>query len=209
MHNSRSGYRTPLYMPYRKYLPSRDRLRKEKSLAFLGEMIFEPNLWHFNRHSVSFAVLVGVFCCFLPIPFQMIPCVLICVWIRCNVPLAIALVWISNPVTMPPMFYTTYKLGTWILGEPNRVSSVDLSWDWLSEQLAVVWEPLLLGSLLAGVTLGSLAFIVVRLYWRWKVSRDWSMRRLRKRIARTIHSEAPQQAGVEQPGKQDKETPPG
>lgn len=196
-------------MPYRKYLPSRDRLRKEKSLAFLGEMIFEPNLWHFNRHSVSFAVLVGVFCCFLPIPFQMIPCVLICVWIRCNVPLAIALVWISNPFTMPPMFYTTYKLGTWILGEPNQVSRVDLSWDWLSAQVGVVWEPLLLGSLLTGITLGSLAFIVVRLYWRWKVSRDWSMRRLRKRIAKTIHSGEPQQAADEPPGKQDKETPQG
>ncbi|MCB1691891.1 MAG: DUF2062 domain-containing protein [Pseudomonadales bacterium] len=180
--------------PLRKYLPTKDQLREVRSLRFLGEMIFEPNLWHFNRHSVSYAFLIGTFCCFLPIPFQMVPCVLFAVWIRCNIPLAIALVWVSNPITMPPMFYATYKLGTWILGERNEVSRINLSWEWLSAQFAVVWQPLLLGSVLTGLTLGSLGFVAVRLYWRYKVSKNWSMRRLRKSLAHTIHSEAPQPA---------------
>lgn len=175
-------------MPYRKYLPTREQLREVRSLRFLGDMIFEPNLWHFNRHSVSFAFLVGTFCCFLPIPFQMVPCVLLCVAIRCNVPLSIALVWVSNPITMGPMFYSTYRLGTWLLGRQNRVSHISLSWDWLSSQFGVVWEPLLLGSVLTGLTLGSVGFVAVRLYWRWKVARHWTMRRLRKRLAHPIHS---------------------
>ncbi|XOV88757.1 MAG: DUF2062 domain-containing protein [Pseudomonadota bacterium] len=190
-------------MPYRKYLPSRDQLRQTRTLRFLGEMIFEPNLWHFNRHSVSFAFLIGTFCCFLPIPFQMVPCVMLAVWIRCNIPLSVALVWISNPVTMPPIFYGTYKLGTWMLGQENEVTRISLSWEWLSAQLAVVWQPLLLGSLVTGLTLGSLAFVIVRLYWRWKVSRHWSMRRLRKRIQRTIHNEAHPPVGDEMPGMPD------
>jgi hypothetical protein len=153
-------------------------------------MIFEPNLWHFNRHSVSFAFFVGIFCCFLPIPFQMVPCVLLAIWIRCNVPLSIALVWISNPITIPPMFYATYRLGVWMLGERSEVSRINLSWEWLSAQFGAVWQPLLLGSLMTGLTLGSLAFVIVRLYWRWKVARHWSMRRLRKRLSHPIRSEA-------------------
>ncbi|MEX2326567.1 MAG: DUF2062 domain-containing protein, partial [Pseudomonadales bacterium] len=130
-----------------------------------------------------------IFCCFLPIPFQMVPCVLMAIWIRCNIPLSIALVWISNPITIPPIFYTTYKLGTWILGEPGEVSRINLSWEWLSAQLGAVWQPLLLGSLLTGITLGSLAFVIVRLYWRWKVARHWSMRRFRMRLTQATHSE--------------------
>lgn len=172
-------------------------------------MIFEPNLWHFNRHSVSFAFLVGIFCCFLPIPFQMVPCLLLCVWVRCNVPLSIALVWISNPVTMPPMFYSTYKLGTWMLGRQSQVSRINLSWEWLSAQFTVVWEPLLLGSLLTGITLGSLAFVIVRIYWRWRVARHWSMRRFRKRLAKSTHSEAHPPDEASPPAKQDIKLPRG
>lgn len=175
----------------RKYLPTREQLREVRSLRFLGDMIFEPNLWHFNRHSVSFAFLVGIFCCFLPMPFQMLPCVLLCVWIRCNVPIAIALVWVSNPITMPPMFYSTYRLGSWLLGRQDKVSHIDLSWQWLSSQIQVVWEPLLLGSLLTGLTLGCIGFLAVRIYWRWKIARYWAMRKLRTQLTRTTRNAAP------------------
>jgi len=167
--------------PLKKYLPTRDHLRGHKSLSFLGEVVFANNLWHFNRHSVSYAVLIGCFCCFLPIPFQMIPGVMLCVWIGANIPIAVALIWISNPITIPPMFYATYRLGTFLLGHENKVTQVSLSWAWLSEQLAVVWQPLLLGSLVTGTTLGLLGFICVRLYWRWRVATDWSRRNKRKR----------------------------
>jgi len=191
-------------MPYRKYLPSRDRVRSIRALRFLGEVVFEPNLWHFNRHSVSFALFVGLFCCFLPIPFQMVVCVLMCIWIRCNIPIALACVWISNPVTMPPIFFATYKLGTWILGQPNEVSRISLSFEWLSAQLSVVWAPLVLGSLVAGLTFGSIAFVVTRLWWRWRVSREWAERRaFRRRLVRTTRNEAPPPAAGETLDKPD------
>ena len=145
----------------------------------MGDMIFQNNLWHINRHSVSWAFLIGLFCCFLPMPFQMVPGVILCVWIGANIPVSILLIWISNPFTMAPMFYATYRLGAWMLGQDTQVSTIDLSWDWLSAQLSLVWKPLLLGSITTGLTLGILAFITVRLYWRWKVSKDWSVRRQR------------------------------
>jgi len=163
----------------KKYLPTRDDLRKQKALHFFGDVIFENNLWHFNRHSVSVAYFVGFFCCFLPIPFQMIPGILLCLWLKANVPISMGLIWISNPITMTPMFYATYKLGTWILDEPNQVSTIELSLSWLSQQLQFVWQPLLLGSITTGITFGVLSYCVVRLYWRWKVSKNWTERRHR------------------------------
>ncbi|MCB1644405.1 MAG: DUF2062 domain-containing protein [Pseudomonadales bacterium] len=163
----------------KKYLPTKEQIKAQKSLHFMGDMIFQNNLWHINRHSVSWAFLIGLFCCFLPMPFQMVPGVILCVWIGANIPVSILLIWISNPFTMAPMFYATYRLGAWMLGQDTQVSTIDLSWDWLSAQLSLVWKPLLLGSITTGLTLGILAFITVRLYWRWKVSKDWSVRRQR------------------------------
>ncbi len=167
---------------FKKYLPTRDQLREIRALRFLGEVIFEPNLWHINRYSVSWAVFFGSICCFLPIPFQMIPCLLICVTVRCNVPIAVAIVWISNPITMPPMMYFAYRVGAAILGENSEPVSVEISLQWLASQFAIVWQPLLLGTLVSGFTMGTTGFIVVRLYWRWKISRYWRMRRARMKL---------------------------
>jgi len=171
-------------MLFKKYLPTREHLREIKSLQFLGDKIFEPNLWHLNRYSVSYAALIGGICCFLPIPFQMIPCVLLCISIRCNVPVALVIVWVSNPITMPPMMYFAYRVGNWILGRTNQFESINLSLEWLTSQLAVVWQPVLLGSLVCGFSLGIAGFITVRLYWRWKINRDWRRRRTRMTLPR-------------------------
>ncbi len=182
-------------MKLRERLPSKESLRKVKSLQFLGEMLFQPNLWHFNRYSVSVAAFVGIFCCFLPIPFQMVPCVLLCIWLRCNVPLSVALVWVSNPITMPPMFYFTYRIGSMILGEPEQVENVTISLSGGAQQIHLIWQPLILGSLLTGLILGGLGFIAVRIYWRWKIARYWTGRKTRKpRKPRTTRNEGSQQA---------------
>ena len=103
-------------------------------------------------------------------------------WVRCNVPVAIAFVWISNPVTMAPIMYFNYRVGTWILNQPSTVKEIHMSLTWLSEQLSMIWQPLLLGSLSIGLTLGMLGFSLVRVYWRWKVKKDWSMRKLRQQL---------------------------
>lgn len=162
----------------KKYLPTREQLRQTRTLRFLGELIFAPNLWHFNRHSVSYACLVGFFCCFLPMPFQMVPATILSVWIGCNMPITIALVWISNPITVAPMFYSTYRFGSWILGNPPHFEKITISLDWLAAQLANVWQPLLLGSLVCGIAFGLTSFVMVRIYWRWKVKRNWHFRKL-------------------------------
>ena len=169
-------------MWYQKYLPTKEQLKNTRTLQFLSHIIFEPNLWHFNRYSVSFATLIGIFCSFLPIPFQMIPCVLLVAWIRCNLPLALGFVWLSNPITMPPLMYFCYRLGSWILDEPNQLHKGEMSLEWILAQIAVVWQPLLLGCFICGTVFGVLGFVAVRIYWRWKVARNWSMRRLRRKL---------------------------
>ncbi len=164
----------------KKYLPTREQLKETRGLKFLGDRILEPNLWHFNRHSLSFAFLVGGFWSFFPIPFQSIPCVLLCLWLRCNVPVAIAVVWTSNPITMGPMMYFAFLAGSWLLGSDQQATPIDPNIEWFMAQLNSIWQPLLLGSLVCGLVTGISGFLAVRLYYRWRIAR-YKRRKQQKR----------------------------
>ena len=127
----------------KRYMPDAHKIRHHRHLRFFGTLLHDPNLWHLNRHSVAGAMAVGLFWAFVPIPLQMIPAAALAIWFRVNLPISVALVWLTNPITMPPVFYFNYKLGTWILRRPVEdvtfpVSDVkfELSWTWVTHEWA-------------------------------------------------------------------------
>jgi uncharacterized protein (DUF2062 family) len=171
----------------KQFAPSPARLREIKLLRVLGEWIYAPNLWHVNRYSASMAFFVGLFVAFMPIPGQMALAALMAVLLRCNLPLSVGLVWITNPVTLPAMFYLAYRVGALIIDVPVQSLEFELSVDWLRGSLGAIWQPLLLGSLVCGLFFGSMGFFVISLMWRWQVVTKWR-RRNRARLARKLHS---------------------
>ena len=164
----------------RRWLPHASRFREHKHLRLLGGLLHEPNLWHLNRRSVSGAAFVGLFLAWLPIPVQMVLAAVVTRWLRVNLPVAVVLVWITNPITIPPMFYFAYKFGSWLLGRSPQDVEVELSLEWLGEQLDYIWAPMLLGSLLIGLASAVLGFFTVRLLWRLQVIRSWHDRKRRR-----------------------------
>ena len=95
----------------KKYMPDPEKLKQQKSLQFLGDRLHEPNLWHLNRRSVSLAFAVGLFAAWIPTPGQMAIAAAAAFYFRANLPISVALVWVTNPLTMPPMFYFAYIVG--------------------------------------------------------------------------------------------------
>ena len=77
-------------MNLKRYIPDQKALRKSRLFGLFERFTHDQDLWHMNRHSVSEAIFWGSVCCFLPMPFQMIPCLLLCILRRCNIPSAIA-----------------------------------------------------------------------------------------------------------------------
>lgn len=156
-------------------IPSREEILAINSLKFMHGLISEPNLWHFNRRSAARAALIGLFCAMIPMPFQMVLAAFLAFYLTANIPLSIGLVWISNPITMPPLFFATYKFGAWLLGtEP--VESFEFTTEWLANGLAVVWMPLYFGSAIAGILLGAAGYVSVRFVWRYRVIQKWKRR---------------------------------
>ena len=165
----------------RQLSPSPAKLREIKSLKILGDWIYEPRLWHINRYSASMAFFVGLFVAFVPLPGQMIIAAFLAFLLRCNLPLSIGLVWITNPATMPAIFFLSYKVGAMIIDVPMQELEFELSFRWLAEGMGGVWQPLLLGSLTCGLFFGSLGYFVISMLWRIRVARQWKARK-RKRL---------------------------
>jgi uncharacterized protein (DUF2062 family) len=150
----------------KKFLPTAEQIRNEKSLQFLGQLLHDPNLWHMNRYSVSGAFGIGLFVAYMPIPFQSLPAALLAIAFRVNLPIAIMLVWVSNPLTIPPMFYMAYEVGAKLTGADMSHFRFEPTLDWLFLELGARWRPFLAGCLFMGSLLGLAGFFGMQLLWR-------------------------------------------
>ncbi len=164
----------------KKYLPDPETLKQHKHLQFLGERLHEPNLWHLNRRSVSMAFAVGLFAAWIPTPGQMAIAAVIAFYLRANLPISVALVWITNPLTMPPMFYFAYLVGLLALGHGAPDTDLEFTVDSVLSSLGEIGGPFLFGCLILGIISSAIGYFGMRLLWRFMVIRHWNTRKNRK-----------------------------
>ncbi len=155
---------------FQRFLPHPRTIKENKTLQIFGDWIHEPNLWHLSRRSVAGAFAVGLFCAWMPVPFQMVFAAGAAILLRTNLPLSVVLVWITNPVTMPPMFYTAYIVGTLIVGEPAAADfSFELSFNWLLNELSAIWKPFLVGCFTLAASSSLIGYMAIQGIWRYIV----------------------------------------
>jgi len=163
----------------RKYLPNPDSIKQNRFLKIFGPVIHEPQLWHLTRHSVSKAFFIGLFFAFWPVPFQMVLAAGGAIIFRANLPISVALVWITNPVTMPFLFSLAYFVGVLALGSSASSVEFEISWQWLEQNLTSIWQPFLLGCAICAVVSATFAYFAVRIFWRWHIGKAWRLRKSR------------------------------
>ena len=158
-------------------IPSRNKLREFSALRPVAHLLNRPELWHLNRRGVSGAAFVGLFSAFIPVPSQMLLAAIIAIYVRVNLPISVALVWITNPITIPPMIYGSYRVGAWVLGTDVADLQVELSLDWVLANFVAIGKPLFVGSVICGLVAGSIGFTASHFIWRNRVMRQWRKRR--------------------------------
>ncbi|KMT63836.1 DUF2062 domain-containing protein [Catenovulum maritimum] len=161
-----------------RFLPDHQTIKNQKSLKIFGNLLHDPNLWHLNRHSVTTAFALGLFNAFIPVPFQMWLSAAGAIIFRANLPLSVAIVWITNPFTIPPIFYACYLLGSFVLGQEQQNFQFELSWQFLTESMATIGPALLTGCGIAAVTFSLLGYIGISLIWRMSVANNWKKRQI-------------------------------
>ena len=157
----------------RRLSPRRRDLTHRWFLRPFGAVLHDPALWRLDRHGAARAFAMGLFIGWLPIPMQMAVAALLALVVRVHLPLAVLSVWISNPITTVPMLYFAYRLGLVLLGEPAGMEPFEANLGWILHELARIWQPLLLGSIVAGTLTAALGYFLLDLLWYWTLVRKY------------------------------------
>ena len=128
-----------------------------------------------NRKSVTRGLLIGLFWGFIPMPMQMLAVLAVTPFVKFNVPIAFTMVWLSNPLTMPLMYYMEYKTGNWLLGWEG-ISNVEMSLEWFQRHWDEIVVPLYVGTVPYSVGVSLLVYLIVNRLWIVSVRRHRAAR---------------------------------
>ncbi len=155
-------------------------IQGNRNLQFINGILRDPDIFHLTRRSAAGGVAIGLFIAFLPVPGHMLIAALLSILLRVNLPLAVLMVWVTNPLTMPPIFYMAYRLGATILDRPLRQVEFEISLSWFQGTFMEIWPSLFAGSLVFSVVTSVIGYITIRLIWRLSVVEKWERRKQKK-----------------------------
>jgi len=141
-----------------------------KLKAFITKSKVPKEYLSTNRKMVSKAVLIGLFIAFIPMPMQMAAVLAVMPFVKFNVPIALAMCWLSNPFTMPAMYYVEYLSGTYLMGV--ETVNVELSLDWFTQNIDDIFIPLYVGTFFFSTIGSSLGYYLVNHFWKSSVHKD-------------------------------------
>jgi hypothetical protein len=163
-------------------LPDPHVILQSRWIRVFGTLLQDPNLWHLNRRSASGGVAVGLFMMYMP-PFgQVFMATAAAIKLRVNLPIAASLVWLTNPVTIPPMYYGAYAVGAWLMGQHIRTFEPQFWFDW--HNWLGVLGPMLLGCFIFASLAATIGYFTVQWLWRRSLLREIERRRRRYAAAR-------------------------
>jgi uncharacterized protein (DUF2062 family) len=169
------------------HIPTRETVDQYRLLRPFASQLRHPSLWRMNRRSVPRAVAIGLFVAAI-IPFMhTVIAALLAIPARANVAVAALVTLVVNPLTIPPLYYAAYRVGSWELhhdagvinpGTAERFSSE------LSRMLFWIHQasgPIAVGVLTIAASAALIGYVGATIAWRlWSRSR-WQQRRRSRR----------------------------
>jgi len=138
---------------------------------FLDKYNLPKAYFAINRRAVTRGLLVGLFWGFIPMPFQMLGVIITTPIIRFNVIIGLATVWLSNPVTYPPLWYLEYKTGNFILGKTG-IDNIELTMHWFQTHWDDIILPLYVGTAFYSTIVSFLIYLLVNWLWVKSVHKE-------------------------------------
>jgi len=141
-----------------------------KLKEFLKKYKIPREYFSTSRKMIARGVWLGLFIAFIPMPMQMAAVLLFVPFFRFNVPVALAMCWLSNPITMPFMYYMEYLTGSYLLGiEPEPV---ELTLEWFTDNIDDIFIPLYFGTAIYSIFGSTAAYLLVNFLWKDSVYKE-------------------------------------
>ena len=170
----------------RKHLPTRENIHRHRLLRPFARQLSQPALWRLHRRSVPRAVALGLGVgIIIPVMHTIIAAIL-AIPLRANVAVAAAFTLVVNPLTIPPIYYAAYRIGSWELHHDatlvNPATAARVSGElgrflfWIHEASG----PIALGVLTIAALAAAAGYVVSSLIWRWWLGSKWRQRRVNR-----------------------------
>ncbi|DAB41207.1 MAG TPA: flagellar biosynthesis protein FlhF [Sulfurovum sp. UBA12169] len=144
---------------------------KSKIDTFLDKYNLPKTYLSINRKTVTKGVFVGLFWAFIPMPMQMLAVVATTPFVRFNVPIAISMVWLTNPFTMPIVYFIEYLTGNFILGREG-IQDIELTVEWFTTHFSDILVPLYVGTAFYSIVISSLIYFLINWLWISSVRKE-------------------------------------
>jgi uncharacterized protein (DUF2062 family) len=168
---------------FRRHIPTRETIQRHRLLRPFARQLSQPALWHMTHRSVPRAVAIGLGVGVIIPFFHTVIAAILAIPLRANVGIAAAFTLVVNPLTIPPMYYAAYRIGSWELHHDatlvNPATAARVSGElgrflfWIHEASG----PIAVGILTIAVTAAALGYIVSALLWRSWLESKWRRRR--------------------------------
>jgi uncharacterized protein (DUF2062 family) len=170
---------------WRKNAPTRESLEEVRWLRPFAHRVLEPSLWRFTRRSVPRGVALGLIVgIFLMIPgLQIIGAALLALPCRANVPIAVAMTFLSNPATTPFILYLSIIVGNRFIHSAVDVGTVmtminngaSLA-EWAAWLASAAAPALVVGLFVISVITAAVGYLMSSCIWRAWISHKWNLR---------------------------------
>lgn len=150
--------------------PSREQLEANPWLRRLAPHLADPKLWHWSRRGVAMGMAIGLFIGFLIPIAQILLAAAAAVVLRANVPIAAAGTLVTNPLTVPAIYYAAYQLGAWATGSSATAA---VSWADPVSVLASfgsIGVPLFAGLAITASFAAAASYLLISRAWIWHVA---------------------------------------
>jgi hypothetical protein len=117
-------------------------------------------------HAIALGCAAGVFASFTPLLGGHFVLAGVLAWVTRASILASALgTFVGNPLTFPLIWFASYELGNWALGQDSKVREIDLSGGIFNKSLDQLWpllKPMTVGGVPLGIVAGAVAYYIVK-----------------------------------------------
>ena len=97
------------------HVPTREQLEKSRWIKPFAKHVLRSDLWRFNRRSVPRGIALGLFVGIMIPLAHFVTAALLAVFVRANIPMALAATFIGFPAFLPIIIYLGDKVGSWLL----------------------------------------------------------------------------------------------
>ncbi|MBE2287702.1 MAG: DUF2062 domain-containing protein [Prosthecobacter sp.] len=167
---ARGWFRRTVFKTIR-FLKHPRKLRDRPTMRWFARHFLDKRVWKPTQHTLSGGMAVGMFITLQLLPIQMPTATILAAIFRVNIPIAIAMCWLSNPFTIPFIAWLEYAIGKWFLALYTTVPTTPFP-NHLPESMVDAWLVLkehapvmLVGGIILGAVCSLVSYVGTWGFW--------------------------------------------